>query len=70
MDAARRLSYSFMHSLVRILSVCAVLSGLQAHGGDSETPPLGPPWKRDFHDAREDALQRGKPIFLYFTKTY
>ena len=36
----------------------------------SETPPEGPPWQRDFHAARKQALQEGKPVFLYFTKTY
>ncbi len=38
--------------------------------GDSETPPPGPPWKRDFYDAQREALRGGKPIFIYFTKTY
>ncbi|MHC4223786.1 MAG: hypothetical protein ACYSX0_18765 [Planctomycetota bacterium] len=36
----------------------------------SETPPKGPPWQRDFHEARRQALKEGKPLFLYFTKTY
>ena len=36
----------------------------------SETPPPGPPWKRDFYDAQQEALRGGKPIFIYFTKTY
>ena len=40
------------------------------HAGDSETPPKGPPWERDFYAARKQALEQGKPIFLYFTKTY
>ncbi len=38
--------------------------------GGSEVPPEGPPWKRDFFDARKSALAAGRPIFLYFTKTY
>jgi hypothetical protein len=38
--------------------------------GGSETPPSGPPWKTDFHEAHHEALQTGKPLFLYFTKTY
>jgi hypothetical protein len=37
---------------------------------DSKTPPPGPPWKRDLLDAQSEALRTGKPIFLYFTKTY
>ena len=36
----------------------------------SDTPPKGPPWQRDLHAARKQALEQGKPIFLYFTKTY
>lgn len=35
-----------------------------------ETPPVGPPWVRDFLAARRTALQEGKPIFLYHTKTH
>ena len=38
--------------------------------GASETPPPGPPWKRDFYDAQREALRAGKPIFIYTTKTY
>jgi hypothetical protein len=38
--------------------------------GGSETPPPGPPWKRDFYEAQREALQSGRPLFLYFTKTY
>jgi hypothetical protein len=36
----------------------------------SETPPEGPPWKRDILEAQELALKEGKPVFFYFTKTY
>lgn len=36
----------------------------------SETPPLGPPWRYDFLAAQSEALSAGKPIFVYFTKTY
>ena len=45
------------------------LLGAVAFAG-SETPPKGPPWQRDLHAARKEALEQGKPIFLYFTKTY
>ena len=34
------------------------------------TPPPGPPWIEDFGEAQKKALEEGKPIFLYFTKTY
>jgi hypothetical protein len=46
----------------------ALLAGAALAG--SETPPVGPPWQRDFAAARQQALTEGKPLFLYFTKTY
>jgi hypothetical protein len=36
----------------------------------SETPPPGPPWERDLLAAQAKALDRGVPLFVYFTKTY
>jgi hypothetical protein len=33
-------------------------------------PPKGPPWKTDYREARWESLRTGRPIFLYFTKTY
>ncbi|MAG93344.1 MAG: hypothetical protein CMJ48_06300 [Planctomycetaceae bacterium] len=36
----------------------------------SETPPPGAPWKRSFDEAHRQALKTGRPIFVYFTKTY
>ena len=36
----------------------------------SETPPPGAPWQRGFDKAQREALKTGKPIFVYFTKTY
>jgi hypothetical protein len=46
----------------------AALAGAAA--GGSETPPKGPPWQRDLVAAQKQALAEGKPLFLYFTKTY
>ena len=37
---------------------------------DSKTPPEGPPWERDLLAAQKKAIEQGKPIFFYFTKTY
>lgn len=42
----------------------------QSEKGNSKTPPVGPPWVTDFAEARSLAIQSGKPIFLYSTKTY
>ncbi len=55
----------FMKTLALVLLV-AFGSGLWA----GETLPAGPPWERDFMKAHASALEAGKPIFLYFTKTY
>lgn len=55
------------------LSFTLLLAGLpvrSAAAGSSENPPEGPPWKRDLLEAQKEALEKGKPIFLYFTKTY
>jgi hypothetical protein len=45
------------------------LASRVAEGG-SDVPPEGPPWTTDLLEAQEAALKEGKPIFLYFTKTY
>ena len=57
-----------------VLLAMALVAGLggafpSARGG-SETPPVGPPWVRDFHEAQESALRKGLPIFVYLTKTF
>ena len=65
------------HPLARAaLMTMALVAGLgagiappSARAG-SETPPVGPPWVRDFHEAQERALKQGLPIFVYLTKTY
>jgi hypothetical protein len=36
----------------------------------AKSPPAGPPWTTDWRAARWESLRTGKPIFLYFTKTY
>jgi len=36
----------------------------------SETPPAGPPWKREWKAAQAEAIAKGLPIFVYLTKTY
>ncbi len=46
---------------------------LRASEGAQEkpkAPPKGPPWTTDWRAARWESLRTGKPIFLYFTKTY
>ncbi len=54
-----------MHKTILPLALCAAM----AQAG-SDAPPKGPPWLRDLLAAQKQALENGRPIFLYFTKTY
>lgn len=54
---------------MRVLALAAfalVLGRLPA--GDE--PPPGPPWLRTYAAAKQVALAKGQPVFVYFTKTY
>ena len=53
---------------MRTLSALLLFVGIAAAGSD--TPPVGPPWKSDILTAQKEALERWKPVFFYFTKTY
>ena len=35
-----------------------------------EKLPKGPPWHVVYRSARRDALRTGKPVYVYFTKSY
>ncbi len=52
-----------------MLAAAALIAALPAPvlAGD---PPPGPPWTMTWSEARTRALERGQPIFIYFTKTY
>jgi hypothetical protein len=50
------------------LSFVLALAPTAAQAG--EELPKGPPWHRDFVTAHAEAAKTGKPIFVYFTKTY
>ena len=54
----------------RILTVVLGAALASAVHAGSETPPKGPPWERDLLKAQKQALEEGRPLFLYFTKTY
>ena len=57
-------------TLRRLLGLFVVLTCLMSISrAGSETPPVGPPWKRDFAAAQAEAAQKGLPIFVYLTKT-
>lgn len=46
----------------------AAVLGVPLPAGDE--PPPGPPWLRTFVAAKQLALRKGQPVFVYFTKTY
>lgn len=48
----------------------ALLSAAAPHVPPGDTPPPGPPWQLSYREARRDALLHGRPVFVYFTKTY
>lgn len=51
------------------LSVMTLLAGLlPALSGDKL--PKGPPWHAEYRSAKREALRYGRPVFVYFTKTY
>ena len=50
--------------------IVALLLAASLAAADSSKPPAGAPWTMDFGAALEAASKSGKPIFLYFTKTY
>ena len=54
-------------ALISAFSIAALATTTNA---GSETPPPGAPWQRDFDQVQREALKTGKPIFVYFTKTY
>ncbi len=35
-----------------------------------EKLPPGPPWHVEYRTARRAALRTGKPVYIYFTKSY
>ena len=56
-----------MRRLLVALLAATALAGPAAAG---EKLPPGPPWHRDFVKAHAQAAREGKPLFVYFTKTY
>ena len=56
-----------MRRALSLLIAAAALSGPASAG---EKLPVGPPWHRDFVKAHAQAARQGKPLFVYFTKTY
>lgn len=48
----------------------SLLLPLAALLSPGDTPPPGPPWLLSYRQARLDAIERGRPVFVYFSKTY
>ena len=57
-----------MQPRVALLTLALAALAAPAHAGG--TLPPGPPWHRDFVAAHAEAARTGKPLFVYFTKTY
>ena len=56
---------------MRTLLAATLVLGLTSLAlAGSDTPPEGPPWERNLLEAQTKALERGVPLFVYFTKTY
>ena len=54
---------------VAVISAAACLAPLTAQS-ESADPPAGAPWTKSFFDAHRRAVDAGKPIFVYSTKTF
>ena len=53
-----------------LLSAAAAGPHSSSQDEKSKNPPPGAPWGQSFEAVRAQALEAGKPIFLYSTKTY
>ena len=54
----------------RVMHHALSLSLLASLAPIGDDPPPGPPWKRSYREACLDAIQNGRPVFVYFSKTY
>lgn len=57
-------------SFVAPVIAAALLAPLNGQSESSEAPPPGAPWTKSFTDAHRLALEAGRPIFVYSTKTH
>ncbi len=55
-----RLAFALLPSVV---ALALVLPAARA-----QEPVAGPPWKRDYQEARREALRTGRPLFVYATQ--
>ena len=52
------------------LPICLLLSGSAPPAPVGEKLPKGPPWHTEYRTAKRAALRQGKPVYVYFTKSY
>ncbi len=57
-----------MAPLISAIPAALLLLPLPCSRGDD--PPPGLAWIRTYAEAKRDALQHARPVFVYFTKTY
>jgi hypothetical protein len=55
-----------LRRMFRTLLLCL----LPAFAPPGDDPPPGPPWKLTYREACLDAIAHGRPVFVYFSKTY
>src|SRR5262245_17816849 len=55
---------------LRLAALGATLLAAPSACTAAEPPPAGPPWVRELAAAQKTALEKGTPIFIYFTKKY
>ena len=54
-----------------LLLAAATLGGAwDGRAALGDDPPPGMAWIRTYAEAKREALQKGRPVFVYFTKTY
>ena len=52
------------------LAALTLLAVSPPEGTPGEKLPKGPPWHVTYREAKRDAMRHGRPVFVYFTKTY
>ena len=52
------------------LAAMSLIAMSPSDGAAGEKLPKGPPWHVTYRAAKRDAIRNGRPVFVYFTKTY
>jgi len=65
--------WRWLQASALLLPTCFLLPAATDLPGENlpgEKLPKGPPWHVEYRTAKRDALRAGKPVYVYFTKTY